>query len=169
MPPKPRKTAVAQPRLSRLRALALGGAVATLAADFVGQTVSPLLGGVVPGFGAVFDPRPIGEQALAVVTALDAYRVETLGLGQALHIALGVAVFPALWAFAARPLLARFAPRLRLWGAAAVFGVLLWVAAVWGAAHLVAGNPPFLGWTALAWVALCVHLVYALVLAAMTR
>lgn len=168
MPPKPSKSLPA-PHLARLRALALGGAVATLAADFTGQTVSPLLDGIAPGFGAVFDPRPIGEQALAVVSGLDAFQVETLGLGQALHLALGVFLFPALWLFLARPLLARFAPRLRPAGWAALYGAALWFAAVWGAAHVLAGNPPFLGWTGLAWVALAVHLVYALVLAVMTR
>ncbi|TVQ53779.1 MAG: hypothetical protein EA355_12770 [Rhodobacteraceae bacterium] len=168
MPPKPSKS-VPAPRLARLRSLAIAGAVATLAADLTGQTLSPLLDDLVPGFGPVFDPRPIGEQALAELSGLDAFRVETLGLGQALHVVLGVVVFPALWLFAARPLLARVAPRFRTFGAAAVYGCALWVAAVWGAAHVVAGNPPFLGWTSLAWVALTVHLVYAFTLAAMTR
>ena len=52
------------------------------------------------------------------------------------------------------------------WGVTAVvYGVALWVFALYGVAHLIAGNKPFLGWTGITWVALWGHIVYAVVAA----
>ena len=48
---------------------------------------------------------------------------------------------------------------------ATVYGVVLWVFALYVMAHLVAGNKPFLGFTGITWVALWGHVVFAIVAA----
>jgi len=50
-----------------------------------------------------------------------------------------------------------------------VFGVVIWAFALYVMAHLVSGNPPFLGFTQLTWVSLVGHIVYGLALAAVMR
>ena len=50
-----------------------------------------------------------------------------------------------------------------------LYGVLLWVFALYVMAHLIAGNPPFLGFTGITWVALVGHVLFALVAAAIVR
>ena len=44
-----------------------------------------------------------------------------------------------------------------------VYGVGLWVFALYGVAHLIAGNKPFLGFTGITWVALWGHILYGVV------
>ena len=48
---------------------------------------------------------------------------------------------------------------------AALCGVVLWVVALYGMAHLLAGNPAFPGFTGITWVALARHVIHALVAA----
>ena len=52
---------------------------------------------------------------------------------------------------------------------AVLYGVVLWVFALYVMAHLVAGNAPFLGWGNITWVALWGHVLFALVTATVTR
>jgi hypothetical protein len=65
----------------------------------------------------------------------------------------------------ARPLAARVAPNLNWLAAAALYGVALWVFAMFVMAHLFAGLPAFLGFTGITWVALVGHVLFALVAA----
>ncbi|MEO0994990.1 MAG: hypothetical protein AAFX62_14430 [Pseudomonadota bacterium] len=65
-----------------------------------------------------------------------------------------------------RPLHARLAPQLHWSVAAIAYGVALWVFALYGMAHLIAGNAPFLGWGSITWVALWGHILFAVVAAA---
>ena len=48
---------------------------------------------------------------------------------------------------------------------AIAYGVVLWVFALYVMAHLIAGNPAFLGFTGITWVALIGHVIFALVAA----
>ncbi|MGF1529332.1 MAG: hypothetical protein ACFCBW_21500, partial [Candidatus Competibacterales bacterium] len=65
----------------------------------------------------------------------------------------------------ARPLARTVTPWLHEFLVAVVYGVVLWVFALYVMAHLVAGNPPFLGFAQIAWVALVGHILFALVAA----
>ncbi len=56
-------------------------------------------------------------------------------------------------------------PSLPTLAAAAIYGVVLWVFALFVMAHLVVGMPAFLGFTEITWVALVGHVIYAVVLA----
>ena len=64
-----------------------------------------------------------------------------------------------------RPL-SRLAPVVPWWAVGFIYGAALWVFAVYVMAHLIAGNPPFLGWGSLTWVALWGHALFGLVIAA---
>ncbi len=55
----------------------------------------------------------------------------------------------------------RVAPGLNWFLSATLYGIGLWVFALYVMAHLVASNPTFLGFNQLAWVALVGHVLYA--------
>jgi len=57
------------------------------------------------------------------------------------------------------------APSLSWVVPASLYGVLLWVFALYVMAHLVASNPAFLNFTGITWVALVGHVLFALVAA----
>lgn len=145
--------------------IAVAGAFATLTFELFGQTLSPLLQGIVPTMGPRLPPASLANQAIANTLGMDGGQVSALGLGFAAHILAGMFVYPAVWTLIVRPLYRRFARRLRVAGAAILYGVLLWVFAVFIVASVMAGNPPFLGFTDLTWVALWGHILYALVCA----
>lgn len=50
-----------------------------------------------------------------------------------------------------------------------LYGIALWVFALYFMAHLVAGNPAFLGFTGITWVALAGHILFAVVAAIVER
>ena len=63
----------------------------------------------------------------------------------------------------------RIAPQLNWFLSATLSGVGLWVFALYVMAHLVAGNPAFLGFIQLTWVALVGHILFAWVVAYVVR
>ena len=154
----------------------IAGAFATLAFDFFGQTLSPLLKSLAsPYLGAKLAPVGLANAVVGGVTGLPAGK---LGLGHGIHLLTGLVAYPLGWLLIARPIATRIAPALPWWGAAVAYGVVLWAFALYGMAHLVAGNPPFLvttlddgSWAfqSITWVALWAHVVFALVAAAILR
>lgn len=147
------------------RAILVGGAVATVAFDFFGQTLSPLLGGIVPTLGSKLAPVPLATQVIGVVGGVEAAVANRFGLGHGLHVLAGLLAYPLGYALLAEPMAARVAPRLPWLAVAAAYGVALWVFALYFMASLIAGNPPFLGFTGITWVALWGHILFALVAA----
>lgn len=73
--------------------------------------------------------------------------------------------YPLGWMVLARPIARTLAPGLGWAVPAVLYGVLLWIFALYVMAHLVAGNPAFLGFTGITWVALVGHVLFALVAA----
>lgn len=131
------------------------GAFATIAFDLFGQSLSPMF-----GFSKL---APVG---LAGATLKSVFGVNPPGAAHMLHTLTGL-IFYAVGYFAiARPVQRAILPNLHWSITAAVYGVALWVFALYFMAHLVAGNKPFLGWSGITWVALWGHVVYALVAAA---
>jgi hypothetical protein len=65
----------------------------------------------------------------------------------------------------ARPVQRSVLPGLHWSVTAVLYGVALWVFALYGMAHLVAGMPAFLGFTGITWVALWGHILYSVVTA----
>lgn len=137
-----------------LMTLLLAGSVATVAFDFFGQSLSPLL-----GFSGLA-PVPLANHVIRVLFG------ETYGPGaHLLHYVAGLIAYPLGWWLVARPLARTVTPWLHEFLVAVVYGVVLWVFALYVMAHLVAGNPPFLGFAQIAWVALVGHILFALVAA----
>jgi len=131
----------------------VGGALATVAFDFFGQSLSPIL-----GFGNLA-PVPLANQTIQVLFG------QTYAPGaQFLHYFAGLVAYPLGW-MAVEPLRARYAPTVPVLAVAAAYGIALWVFALFVMAHLIAGNPAFLGFTQITWVALVGHVLFALVYA----
>lgn len=132
----------------------VAGALATVAFDFFGQSLSPMMG------FAQLAPVPLANQVIQVMTGA------TYDPGaQFLHYFAGLVAYPLGWMLVARPLAARLAPGLPWPVSAALYGVALWVFALYVMAHLIAGNPAFLGFSGITWVALAGHVLFALIAA----
>ena len=129
------------------------GAFATLAFDLFGQGLSPLL-----GYAKL---APVG---LASSTLKTVFGSIPKGSGDILHILTGLIAYPLGWLLIARPVWLKLAPWMHWSIPAAAYGVALWVFALYGMAHLVAGMKPFLGWGGITYVALWGHVIYALVM-----
>jgi hypothetical protein len=145
--------AAALPRIDgRFAVTALvAGAVATVAFDLFGQSLSPMAG------FASLAPVPLANSVIEALTGAS-YPPGA----HFLHYAAGLVAYPFGWMLVARPLLA---PRMPWWAAAALYGVGLWIFALFFMASLVAGLPAFLGFTGITWVALVGHVLFALVAA----
>lgn len=131
------------------------GAFATLAFDIFGQALSPLF-----GYAKL---APVG---LAGATLNAVFGVNPSGAAYLLHALTGLVFYVVGYFAIARPVQRAVLPNLH-WGVtAAAYGVALWIFALYGMAHLVAGMKPFLGFTGITWVALWGHVLYAIVAAA---
>ena len=136
----------------------LAGSVATVVFDFFGQSLSPALG------FANLAPVPLANNVIETL-----FGATWRPGAEFLHYAAGLVAYPLGWMLVFRPLADRFALGLPMWISAGLYGVLLWVFALYVMAHLIAGNPPFLGFTGITWVALVGHVLFALVAAAIVR
>ena len=136
----------------------IGGAIATAAFDAFGQLYAP-----EAGYPALA-PVPLATQSLERL-----FGPEYAQYGPLAHFAMGIVGYPLGYVLLARPLSRMIAPNLHWWVTGIVFGVVIWAFALYVMAHLVAGNPPFLGFVDLTWVALAGHIVYGFVLAAVMR
>ncbi|MGR3502861.1 hypothetical protein [Pseudaestuariivita sp.] len=152
-PLAPADTGLLQQALSVL----LAGAAALLAFDIFGQVLSP-----VSGFAAL---APVGL-ANATIKAVfgSGYRPAAEGL----HFFAGLVAYPLGWVIAEN-IRRRVLPALPWLVAAVAYGIFLWVFALYGMAHLVAGMKPFLGFTGITWVAFWGHILFAVIAASVYR
>ena len=144
--------------LATLWTMVLAGCVATVAFDYFGQSLSPMLG------FANLAPIPLANNIVAVLTGEGSRPAAHL-----LHYLAGVVAYPVGWIWIVRPLGRRFVPWLHWLPLSVLYGAALWVLALYILAHLVAGNPPFLGFSGITWVALAGHILFAVVAAAVVR
>ncbi len=143
--------------LATLTLLVLSGSVATIAFDIWGQVISP---GVL-GW-ANLAPVPL---AIQTVDVLLGFRSKAAGHFMHLFV-VGLVAYPAGWLFIFRPLQERLVPRLPLLVSSAIYGFGLFVVAIGiVAGPLIAGNPWFLNWTGITWVAMIGHVLYGIVCA----
>lgn len=136
----------------------LAGATATVAFDFFGQSLSPML-----GFSSLA-PVPLANSVIQTL-----FGAPYPPGAHLLHYLAGIVAYPLGWLLVAEPLGRRLAPGLPWWAVAGAYGVGLWIFALYVMAHLVAGHPAFLGFTGITWVALVGHVLFALVAAAVYR
>ena len=106
--------AAATPRLDArsLVTMLVAGALATVAFDFYGQSLSPMLG------FASLAPVPLANSAIEAV-----FGAPYEPGAQFLHYVAGMIAYPLGWMLIARPLAARFVPAMPWWVAATVYGV----------------------------------------------
>ncbi|MEM9140394.1 MAG: hypothetical protein AAGB15_11260 [Pseudomonadota bacterium] len=143
------------------------GAAATVAFDLFGQFISPLLKSVAsPYLGAKLAPVPLAQTVLAKLTGIPGKDLRALGIPYGMHILTGLIAYPLGWYLVVRPIWQKVLPSLHWVVPAIVYGTGLWIFALYFMAHLVAGNPPFLGWGSITWVALWGHILFAVVAAA---
>ncbi|MEO0392714.1 MAG: hypothetical protein AAF213_05650 [Pseudomonadota bacterium] len=128
----------------------LAGAFATVLFDLFGQALSP-----IAGF-AKLAPVPLATQTWAVV-----FGERFVPGGHLLHYVAGLIAYPVGWLFIWQPIVQKAVPKLHWLVSSAMYGVGLWVFALYFMAHLVAGNPPFLNFTGITYVALAGHVLFA--------
>lgn len=131
------------------------GAFATIAFDVFGQSISPMF-----GFAKL---APVG---LAGATLNSVFGANPAGAAYLLHSLTGLIFYVVGYYAIARPFQRSVLPELHWSITAGLYGIALWVFALYGMAHLVAGMKPFLGFTGITWVALWGHVLYAVVAAA---
>jgi hypothetical protein len=136
----------------------LAGAVATVAFDFFGQSLSPMLG------FASLAPVPLANNVIQTLTGAP-YEPAA----QLLHYIAGMIAYPVGWMFIALPLARRITPGLSWLAVSVIYGIGLWIFALFIMAHLIAGQPAFLGFTGITWIALVGHVLFAVVAAAVVR
>lgn len=117
-------------------------------------------------FAAVIGPIWVGQRLDPAGLVQAAFGIASPVLAHVIHALIGIVVFPLVYALVVRPIAARVAPWAAWWLVGLAYGAVLWVAALYGVAHLLAGFPAFLGFGAMAWASLVGHLAYALPLAA---
>lgn len=141
-----------------LLTMLIAGALSTVAFDFFGQSVSPWLG------FANLAPVPLANQTIQTFTG------ETFLPGaHLLHYLAGMVAYPLGWMLIVDPLRKTISPGIPYLLAAVVYGIALWIFALYIMAHLVNGNPAFLGFTGITWVALIGHILFAVVTAVVVK
>ncbi|WP_179378953.1 hypothetical protein [Jannaschia marina] len=133
----------------------IAGALATIAFDLFGKGLSPLFG------FAKLAPVPLAQSTLKTV-----FGASPNGAADTLHMLTGLLFYPLGYLLVARPIAAKVTPWLHWSLVSVAYGIGLWIFALYVMAHLVAGNPPFLGFTGITWVALWGHILFAVVAAA---
>ncbi|MEM6742674.1 MAG: hypothetical protein AAF676_02920 [Pseudomonadota bacterium] len=150
----PDRSALPAIDLRLLTTMLVAGAVATVAFDLFGQALSPLAG------YAKLAPVPLAQQTVNVL-----FGWNSNPMGHLLHYIAGLIGYPFGWLFIARPIARRVTPFLPWPATSAIYGVGLWIFALYVMAHLIAGNPPFLNFTGITWTALWGHVLFAVVAA----
>lgn len=153
-----RHAAGSRPAVQTIGAMAVAGALATMAFDLWGQAISPSLG------LAALSPHGLAKSLLG-----------TFGLpngdfaGYFVHFYLvGLIGYPLGWIAVFRPAWTALAGRTHWLLPAAVYGFGLWVFAI-GGITAIAGLPFFLNFSGITWVALAGHVLYGIALVAALR
>ncbi len=146
------------PDRKALIALALSGVAALIAFDVFGQLLSPAAGFV-----------ELAPVALAKLVIAKLFGVSTTGGAYVLHFLTGLLFYPLGYLFVARPVARAFAPRTPWWVVGVIYGVIIWLWAVYVMAYLVAGLPAFFGFSEFTWIALVGHVLFGWVAAAVIR
>ena len=136
----------------------LAGAVATVAFEYFGQSLTPMLG------FASLAPVPLANEVIKTLTGAPYAPAAHL-----LHYIAGMIAYPFGWMFIAEPLARRITPALHWFVVAVIYGIGLWIFALYIIASLIVGQPAFLGFTGITWVALAGHVLFAVVAAMVVR
>ena len=134
------------------------GAFATIAFDAFGQGLAPMFG------FAKLAPVGLAQQTLSTL-----FETVPAGAAYLLHLLTGMVFYTLGYLLVARPVQKMIVPALHWSLTAVAYGVALWVFALYIVAHLIAGNPAFLGFSGITWVALVGHVLYGIVMVAVMQ
>ena len=98
-----------------------------------------------------------------------AFGIKSTPLAHLIHFLTGFVAYPFAYLLVFRPLTKALPVPLPWHVAGALYGVGLWVFAMYGIAHFIAGFPPFLGFGQLAWASLVGHVLFGIAEAGSTR
>lgn len=149
-----KKSSFMKKKSSFIKKALFAGALATAAFDFWGPSLAPMLG------FAKLSPIKLPTSMLEVV-----FGSAPTGVPELLHYVTGLVLYPLGWLIVVRPIWKATLPSLHWVITAVVYGIVLWVFALYVVAHLITGLPPFFGFTEVTWVALVAHVIYAVVVA----
>lgn len=138
----------------------LAGLVGTGLWEMFARAITPLvIGGPLEPVGLIKSvfAKTFGIDKLATVSA------------QQIHYITGIIGYPLGYVLIARPVAKSITPFLPWWIVAAVYGVALWVFALYIMAYWFAGFPAFLGFGTLSWISLAGHVLMALGFGAIIR
>ncbi|MEM8857310.1 MAG: hypothetical protein AAGD96_03265 [Chloroflexota bacterium] len=141
--------------------LLLSCSIATIAFDIWGQVISP---GILSW--ASLAPVPLAIQTVDVVLG-----IRSKAASHFMHLfVVGLIAYPFGWVFIFRPLQERLIPKLPILISSAIYGFGLFLLAIGiVAGPLLAGNPWFLNWSGITWVAMIGHVLYGIVCAYCVR
>ncbi|MBU5616682.1 hypothetical protein KPY62_06150 [Psychrobacter sp. TAE2020] len=145
---------VSKPKFSFIKKAFFAGALATVAFDFFGLSIAPILG------FAQLSPVKLPTSMIETL-----FGSAPTGIPELLHYITGLMLYPIGWMIVVRPIWKAILPSLHWSVAAVLYGIVLWVFALYVVAHLLTGLPSFLGFAEVAWVALVAHVIYAVVVA----
>lgn len=114
------------------------------------------MGGPLSPVGLVKSSFGIGKETFGPLLAAKSGAVGN-AVANGIHIFTGLIAYPLGYMLAAKPIANAVLPKLPWWVTGTVYGVVLYVFAMYVMAHLVAGFPPFFNFNALSEASLIGH------------
>ncbi|MEP3231654.1 MAG: hypothetical protein ABJN04_02140 [Hyphomicrobiales bacterium] len=127
-----------------------------LAPFYMGGTLSPV--------GLVKSSLGIGKDTFGPIGAASGRAVGN-AVANGMHLFTGLLAYPLAYVLVARPVSKAVLPSLPWWVTGAVFGLVLYVFAMYIMAHFFAGFPPFMGFNALGQASLIGHVALGIAIA----
>lgn len=138
---------------SVLVAVIVAGLVGTALWEIFARAIAPLV------IGGPLEPTGLIQSVMNNTFGIENFAKVS---AQQLHYFTGLVAYPLGYLLVARPVAKTITPFLPWWSVAAVYGVALWVFALYIMAHLFAGFPAFLGFSDLSMMSLTGHVLMAL-------
>ncbi|WP_244266877.1 hypothetical protein [Polycladidibacter stylochi] len=135
--------------LKLLRQAVVAGVLALIVWEVWARLITPML------VGGPLEPAALVQ---GVFSLQNSY------LAELIHISVGVIFYPLGYIYIARPIIFLVFNDMGKFWLGLAYGIGLWVFALYGMAHLIAGLPAFLDFHPITWASLVGHVLYALVL-----
>lgn len=149
--------------------LLVSGSLAMVGFDLFGQSLSPMAKDLGAGFiGAKLAPVGLATQTVSKIFGVSGKAVSGYGIGHAVHVLTGLLIYPLGFVIFCK-LIVNAGIKVHWTVGGAIYGIILFVFALYFVAHIIAGNKPFLGWVGITWAALWGHIIYGLILAAVVH
>lgn len=147
----------------------LAGALSLVVWEIWSKVLAPFyMGGTLSPVGLVKSSLGIGKESFAPVLSASSNAVGN-AVANGLHLFTGFIAYPAAYLFAARPISRSVMPALPWWITGTVFGVALYVFAMYIMAHFFAGFPPFFGFNGLSQASLIGHVAVGITIASVVE